>query len=109
MSYPTSTLQNIISNFVPSWDMPKQGDLVRCFSPYYFEDNEILIGNRNFLSYNKTSVPYVEVDGKIYYADSTEAIPNGGTGELSSCRKYILVSPWETKGNVGEKLVYSFD
>ena len=108
MSYPTSTLKNIISNFVPSWDMPEQGDLVRCFTPNYFENDEILIGNRDFLSYVKTTVPYVEVEGKIYYADTIEAVPRYSSEIFASCRKYKLVSPWETKGNVGEKLVYTF-
>lgn len=108
MSYPTSTLKNMISNFTPSWDMPKTGDLMICYSPSHYNDSEILIGNRDFLAYNKTSVPYVEYAGDIYYADTLEAIPNGGSGRISSCRKYVFV-PKLKKGDVGEKLVYSFD
>jgi len=107
-THVTESLRNIISNFVPSYDMPEQGKLVRCFSPNYYDDSEILIGNLDFLSYNKTSVPYIEHSGDIYRADTLEAMPNGASGRLASCRKYVFV-PKLKKGDVGEKLVYSFD
>ena len=108
MSYPTSTLKNTISNFSPSYDMPKKGELMVYLTHMNSDENNIVIGNMDFLGYSKTAVPYIEFNNKIYYADTLESISNDDVSMLASCRKYVLAEG-ETKGSVGEKLVYSFD
>jgi hypothetical protein len=84
------TLRQALKSFYPPYDMPGENDLVQLFTPKYYDEGEILIGNTNYLSYNTTCVPYIKINDKLYHCGSSEVVPNYCSNQIANCRKYIL-------------------
>ena len=98
-------LENILNKFNPTFDMPKESDLIMLIPPTYYDDDEILVGNRDYLSYNKICVPFILYENKYYEADMSESIPHGASDLVANCRKYVLV---ENETEIDKKYVYEY-
>ena len=90
------------------FDRPSQGDLVLLKEPSHYSKEELLVANRNFLSYNQASIPFIKYNGAYYKADLLEAVPNDLAGKVSSCRKYVLIKKLPENMD-HSKCVYDFD
>lgn len=94
-----------IEKFIPDYDTPKKGDLIVLISPMFFSDDEILIGDKNYIQ--KTCIPFIMYDEKYYKADTLEVVPNEVSMYVSSARKYVLVDGSDLS-KIEDKFVYKF-